>query len=139
MKESIYKITEYTESLKLLIFYLELRSKSLTFAYISNGALLTVVLHYLKTPDHKVVLSFFGLIICITLLALSRRSMFAVDIIAQHIQDIESEMGIGLITKSRSVFIENGLRARWYFIIIYVILILLWLVVLLTNITLKTT
>lgn len=128
MDDSLQKL-EYSEAMNLMRFHLDVRFKLMASAIIVNGALLTVVLSYLRDSFAKVILSLFGLVICVIFLVLTRRSMFLVDSYADYIAKIETKLQMALLTETRSLHAASNFRSRFYFTGLYWILIILWVVV----------
>lgn len=128
MDDSLQRL-EYSEAMNLLRFHLDVRFKLIASAIIINGALLTVVLNYLHSSFAKIIMSLFGLAICIIFLALTKRSMFLVDSYADYIAKIEEKLKMALLTETRALHAASNYRSRFYFTGLNWILIILWIVV----------
>ena len=62
MKELPYKEIQYEQAHNLLRFQLDMRSQTLNFALLFNGALFTIVFEYLSELTPKILISILGLV-----------------------------------------------------------------------------
>lgn len=119
-----YELDKAWESMR---YFLDYRLKVFNFFVAANGVLLTIILTNLKNENSRITLSFFALLISITMLLIDRRIIMLAHKYRAIVLKKAQELALNDIASVQIVDLSK-LTLYNLFSVLYIITIIIWVI-----------
>ena len=118
---------EYQEVHRFIRHLYEFRTKLFSFAIALNAILFSVLFQYAERLLDRIQVAIFGVVITIVFLLIESRSKMVRSRYIEYGRNLEKELGFKIFSEVDSA-LNQRLRTRHYFLILYGVMLLLWVV-----------